>query len=218
MESQSVGVLNHPLFTCEESQISISVTKYPPKSNLKEESFILAPGFRDFCPCLLGAFVLGTVLKQQNITTEEMVEYSSSTPSPEKDEGERSGEEKGRWGEREGEREFECSWTRFLIYSSHAPMIHFPSQAPPPRVLAFSPKHHHLGPSLRKTFRIQTVAVRPRMKPFPFTCDAEARTPPFCGMSHLVSICSSGVQAQVQKRACLLPLPSPPSHLVNCSE
>lgn len=162
----------------------------------------MAPGFRDFCPCLLGAFVLGTVLKQQNITTEEMVEYSSSIPSPEKDEGERSGEEKGRWGEREGEREFECSWTRFLIYSSHAPMIHFPSQAPPPRVLAFSPKHHHLGPSLRKTFRIQTVAVRPRMKPFPFTCDAEARTPPFCGMSHLVSICSSGVQAQVQKRAC----------------
>lgn len=78
LESQSVGVLNHPLFTCEESQISISVTKYPQKSNLKEESFILAPGFRDFCPCLLGAFVLGTVLKQQNVTTEEMVKYSSS--------------------------------------------------------------------------------------------------------------------------------------------
>lgn len=196
-----MGVLNHPLFTCEESQISISVTKYPQKSNLKEESFILAPGFRDFCPCLLGAFVLGTVLKQQNVTTEEMVEYSSSSP-PKKNEGERRGEETGRGREREGEREFECSWARFLIYSSHAPMIHFPSQAPPPRVLAFSPKHHHLGPSLRKTFSIQTVAVRPRKKPFPFNCDAEARTPPFCGMSHLVSICSSGVQAQVQKRAC----------------
>lgn len=106
------------------SQISISVTKLPPppqkKSNLKEESFILAPGFRDFCPCLL-------VLKQ-NVTTEGMVEYRSSSPAPEKDEGEGRKEkerERGEGGERvrEGnrERELECSRTRFLIYSSHAP-------------------------------------------------------------------------------------------------
>ena len=83
------------------------MTKYPPKSNLKEESFILAPGFRDFCPCLLGTFVLGTVLKQ-NVTTEAMVEYRSSSPAPEKDEGEgRKEKERERGGGEERERERE---------------------------------------------------------------------------------------------------------------
>lgn len=114
------GWVEPPTVHVSGSQISISVTKYPPKNNLKEESFILAPGFRDFCPCLLGTFVLGTVLKQ-NVTTEGMVEYRSSTPAPEKNEGEgRKGKERGE-GKTGKEREFECSWTRFLIYSSHAP-------------------------------------------------------------------------------------------------
>lgn len=72
-ENQSVGVFYHPLFTCESvfhfcDQIP-PPTPTPKKINLKEESFILAPGFRDFCPWLAGAFVLGTVVKQ-NFPTE----------------------------------------------------------------------------------------------------------------------------------------------------
>lgn len=48
---------------------------------------------------MLGAFVLGTVLKKQNVTTKEIVEYRSSSPASEKGEG---GAEEERV-EREGE-------------------------------------------------------------------------------------------------------------------
>lgn len=70
-ENQSVSVFT--THCSHVSRFSISVTKYhsptPQKINLKEESFILAPGFRDFYPWLAGAFVLGTVVKQ-NFPTE----------------------------------------------------------------------------------------------------------------------------------------------------
>jgi hypothetical protein len=42
----------------------------PKKINLKEERFILAPGFRDFNPWMLDCAVSGTCMVRQNVMAE----------------------------------------------------------------------------------------------------------------------------------------------------